>query len=156
MNVADETKRAKEIIARIQYITIATVTEDGKPWNSPVYCAFDEHYAFYWASWERNVHSQNIIRSGNVFLVIYDSTVPAGTGKGVYMDASARVLSDREEILHATNYLYAREGKIPRKPEEFMPPYPRRIFAAVPKRVWVNADAKSQGNFVDARTEITL
>jgi mRNA-degrading endonuclease RelE of RelBE toxin-antitoxin system len=26
----------------------------GKPWNSPVYCAFDKNYNFFWASWKEN------------------------------------------------------------------------------------------------------
>jgi general stress protein 26 len=76
---------AKEIIEKIQYITIATVSKDGEPWNTPVYSAYDEDYNFYWISWKENQHSKNIAENNQVFSVIYDSTVPEGTGEGVYI-----------------------------------------------------------------------
>lgn len=37
-------QRAKEIIENILYITVATCSKDGQPWNTPVYCAYDEDY----------------------------------------------------------------------------------------------------------------
>lgn len=41
MYMSEELVRAvKEIIEKIWYITIATVCEDGKPWNTPVYAAY--------------------------------------------------------------------------------------------------------------------
>ena len=60
-------ERAKEIISKIQYITVATYSKDGEPWNSPVYSAFDEQYNFYWASWVENQHSKNIAENGKAF-----------------------------------------------------------------------------------------
>ncbi|MBI2028282.1 MAG: pyridoxamine 5'-phosphate oxidase family protein [Candidatus Levybacteria bacterium] len=83
-------KRAREIIAKILYITIATSTKDGIPWNSPVYSAFDESYNFYWISWLENQHSKNIKDNNQVFIVIYDSTVPEGMGKGVYIQIAKK------------------------------------------------------------------
>jgi uncharacterized protein YhbP (UPF0306 family) len=59
-------KRAKEIIELILYITIATVSKDGTPWNSPVYSAFDEDYNFYWASDQNGQHSKNIAENDKV------------------------------------------------------------------------------------------
>ena len=81
--------RAREIIEKIIYITIATVCEDGSPWNTPVYSAYDEQYTFYWISSLDAVHSKNVNRTGKVFLVIYDSIVSEGTGEGVYIQAYA-------------------------------------------------------------------
>lgn len=54
----DLNKRAKEIVEKIIYATIATASKDGQPWNSPVYCAYDEDYNFYWSSWTENQHSK--------------------------------------------------------------------------------------------------
>lgn len=34
-------KKVLEILKKVKYLTLATVTEDGKPWNSPVFGAFD-------------------------------------------------------------------------------------------------------------------
>jgi len=45
-----DSERAKEIISKIIYITIATVSRDGLPWNTPAYSSFDENYNFFWVS----------------------------------------------------------------------------------------------------------
>lgn len=156
--MSDFNKRAKEIIEKILYITIATCGKDGKPWNSPVYSAFDEHYNFYWASWKENQHSKNIKENNNVFLVIYDSTVPEGTGEGVYIQAKAYELTDEEEIEIALGYLYKRKGQDSkkRKPEEFLGDHPRRVYKAVPEKIWMNDVGDVNGNYVDKRIEVKL
>ena len=46
----DYHQRAAEIIQSIQYATLATVTPDGLPWNSPVFALHDNEGAIYWVS----------------------------------------------------------------------------------------------------------
>ncbi|MBA3723263.1 MAG: pyridoxamine 5'-phosphate oxidase family protein [Candidatus Levybacteria bacterium] len=151
-------KRAREIIEQILYITIATASKDGKPWNAPVYSASDKEYNFYWASDQNGQHSQNIADNGHVFLVIYDSTVPEGTGEGVYIKAKAYALTEKTEIAEALGYLYRRKNQDPKKREvkEFLGSYPRRIYKAVPEKVWMNSGGEKNGNFIDIRVEIDL
>jgi len=149
-------KRAKEIISEIIYITIATVDKKGQPWNSPVYSAYDESYNFFWASWKKNLHSRNIQENNQVFLVIYDSTVPEGTGEAVYIKARAYELTDKKEINRALKHLYGRKNKKPRKAEEFLGNYPRRVCKAVPKKFWVNTEGEVGGSYVDKRVEVEL
>jgi general stress protein 26 len=153
---ADLIKRAKEIIEKILYITIATSNTSGEPWNSPVYSAFDQQYTFYWISWKENQHSKNIAENKNVFLVIYDSTVPEGTGEGVYIQAKAYEVSDEKEIEKALKLIYGRINKTPRKVQEFREDYPRRIYKAVPEKIWMNDTSKINGNYIDTRVEISL
>ena len=149
-------KKAKSIIEKIIYITIATVSKEGKPWNTPVYSAYDENFDFFWASWKENEHSKNIRNNGEVFLVIYDSTVPEGTGEGVYVQAKAQELYDPKEVEHAMRYLYGRKNKTPRKAEEFLGNFPRRVYKAVPEKFWLNTDGEVNGNYVDKRIEVKL
>lgn len=149
-------EKAKAIIAKIIYITTATVSKDGKPWNTPVYSAYDEKFNFFWASWKENEHSKNVRDNGDVFLVIYDSTAPEGTGEGVYAKAKAYELDDPKEIAYAMKYLYGRKNKTPRKADEFLGDYPRRIYKAVPEKFWINGDGEVNGNFIDIRTEVKL
>lgn len=151
------TKMAKDVIEKILYITIATSNKEGVPWNSPVYSAYDESYNFYWASYVENQHSKNIRANQNVFIVIYDSTVPEGTGFGVYMEGKAYQLDkdDVEEIKHAIKLLSERVNKKPRSPEEFLEGFPRRIFKFVPEKIWVNSEGEIKGNYVDTRIDIT-
>ena len=125
-------KRAKEIIEKIIYITIATVTPEGKPWNSPVYSAYDKNnYTFYWVSPRAAQHSKNITEKPDVFLVIYDSTVPEGTGEGVYVQARASVVTDLKEMVRAIYLLYTRKKKTLRDVSRFLDSRPRRIYKAV-------------------------
>lgn len=143
--------KAKEIISKILYITIATSTKDGTPWNSPVYSAYDENYNFYWASDQNGQHSKNIRENNKVFIVIYDSTVPEGTGEGVYIQAKAHALTDENQIHEALGYLYRRKGQDlhKRDAKEFLGDYPRRIYKAVPEKVWMNGEGKVNVPFGD-------
>jgi nitroimidazol reductase NimA-like FMN-containing flavoprotein (pyridoxamine 5'-phosphate oxidase superfamily) len=153
----DLAKRAKEIITKILYITIATADKNNQPWNSPVYFAFDENYYFYWASWKENQHSKNINQNSNIFIAIYDSTAPEGTGEGVYIKAKAYELTDEKEILNALSVLDKRVGKTKkRSASHFLGDYPRRVYKAVPENFWVNVDGEINGNFIDKRVEIEL
>lgn len=152
-------QRAKEIIQKILYITIATVNNTGQPWNSPVYSAFDEDYNFYWASDVKNQHSENIAQNNKIFLVIFDSTAKEGTGEGVYILAKAHQLTAEDEIRKALSYLDGRVGKTKdpvTRVFEFMGDMPRRVYKAVPEKVWMNADGEVNGHYVDKRIEIDL
>lgn len=148
--------RAKRIIEEILYITIATSSKDGMPWNSPVYSAFDENYNFFWVSDQNSQHSKNIKENNNVFLVIYDSTILEGQGEGVYIQARAYELTDTSEITHALKCLDGRVGKKSHSPEQFLEDMPRRVYKAVPEKFWVNDDGELNGNYIDVRTEVDL
>lgn len=152
-------EKAKQIIENIVYITIATVTPEGLPWNTPVYSAFDEQYNLYWNSWKENQHSLNIANNPNVFVVIYNSTVAEGTGEGVYIQAKVQMLTEKNEIEAARVLLHKRKNKPSSKlrtPEEFMSEYPRRVYKAVPERMWLNEAGEVNGNYVDKRVEVDL
>ena len=105
------TKSASEIINQILYITIASVTADGKPWNTPVYSGFDKDLNFYWFSDKNSQHSTNLRENNNAFLVIYDSTVPESTGEGVYIQAEVQELTEEGEALDALKVMDSRVGK---------------------------------------------
>jgi|SRR3989338_6600138 len=149
--------KARKVIDKILYITLATCDQKANPWNSPVYSAFDKNYIFYWASWSQNQHSKNIRENSNVFVVIYDSTVPESTGFGVYMKGKAYELGlkDSLEIMKALKLLYHRKNKKPRTFKEFLGIFPRRVYKFVPEQVWVNGDGKIKNNYVDRRVEMT-
>jgi nitroimidazol reductase NimA-like FMN-containing flavoprotein (pyridoxamine 5'-phosphate oxidase superfamily) len=123
-----------------------------------VYSAFDSGYNFYWVSDRRSQHSKNIRENPHVFLAIYNSTIPegAGAGRGVYIQARARELSDPGEIADAHQLLAGRAGKTSRTPDHFIDDMPRRIYQAVPEKAWVNDNGEWNGHFIDIRIEIDL
>ena len=157
MKEEDIILKAKKVINDILYITLATCDKNNQPWNSPVYCAFDENYNFYWGSWTKNQHSKNIKENGNVFAVIYNSTPPDGKGFGVYMKGKAHQLEKKDivEIVKSLKLIYSRKNKEPRKPEEFLGLLPKRVYKFVPEQVWVNSDEYIKDSKVDTRIDIT-
>src|SRR5258706_16403585 len=154
LKMTDYTKRAIEILERINYATIATATKLGKPWNSPVYAVHDAELNIYWFSDRENQHSQNVRENENVFIVIYDSTVPIGEGEGLYLEAKAQELGDPEEIRLA---LGLKDGSSRDTADDFMDGAIRRAYKAVPQRAWTNDSESLSGKFVrDYRVEVSL
>jgi nitroimidazol reductase NimA-like FMN-containing flavoprotein (pyridoxamine 5'-phosphate oxidase superfamily) len=154
MNTPEE--QAKEIISKILYITIATFSRHRKPWITPVYSAYDENYNFYWISGKSTEHSQNVRANNEVAIVIYDSTVLEGMGKGVYMEALVYELEDEKEIAEALACLYDRKNKPPRDAYDFVDNSPCRVYKAVPQKVWMNIAEKTGSHVMHGRVEIKL
>lgn len=152
-------RRAAEIIKKIRYITIASVSSAGKPWNTPVYSAFDDDLSFYWASDKNAQHSQNVRANKDICLVIYDSTVPEGTGEGVYLQAVVQELSDKDEVLTALKVLDTRVGKNKERDfANYSGAAVLRVYKATVSRIWMNDDEEDgNGNYIrDIRVEIPL
>ena len=141
-------EEAKKIISDNKYMVIAT-TDGLQPWISPVFMAYDERYNFYWASERDTRHSKLIEKNNQIALVMFDPMQPEGTGRGVYIEAKAQELNDLAEIKKAIPLMYDRKNKPHKLAEEFSGEGRRRIYKAVPTKVWVKL-AK------EARTEIQL
>lgn len=146
--------QAKAILDSINYITIATVSNEGQPWNTPVAAYhFPNDYTLYWASWQYNQHSQNIRANGKVFIVIYDST-PADNkpGAGVYILAEVTELNDEQEVMQAAK-VFGNDPYNPSDGAHYLGDKPRRIYKAIPQKIWMNGDSEVDGNFIDVRVE---
>src|SRR5262245_29605886 len=89
---------AREIIDANLYMVLATADADGTPWASPVYFAPHEYRDFFWVSKPEARHSRNISASDGkaIAIVVFDSSVPIGTGRGVYMSAVAREVPEND------------------------------------------------------------
>jgi hypothetical protein len=148
-------KKAKEIVDKIEYIDLATVTKSGEPWCSPVWFVKDDQYNFYFYSPKKSQHAENIRDNGRGFVVIYDSTVPEGTGFGVYMTAKVSELAEVPDIEIAIKWIFVKK---PRKkiPEDFMGEAPRRIYKVTPDQIWVNDAELINGLYLDYRVPIKL
>lgn len=146
-------EKAKKILAEISYATLATVTSEGKAWNSPVAHDMDGNYNLYWFSDKESEHSKNIRNNPSVFIVIYDSTAPDGEGEGVYIEALAEELTDEAEIDRA---LRINPGNM-ETGADFLGENVRRCYKAVPQRMWLNDAEERDGVFIrDYRVELNL
>lgn len=150
------TTKAKEVIEKITYLNLATITPEGEPWNSPVYCSYDKDLNFFTMSWHKNQHCINIRNNEKIFFTIYDSTVPASTGFGVYFKGKAQEINNPIEALHGIKHHYNRSKSKARDVAKFLTKFPRRVYKFVPEKVWVNGDSKIEGEPVDIRTELNL
>jgi hypothetical protein len=145
--------KAQAILDRINYITLATVSDDGEPWNSPVYCAYDADYNVYWGSHVGSQHSQNIQANGKAFIVVYDSTVAPGLGSGVYIQATCIEITDPNEIVVAHKLIQDRRPNPYWTLEEVQADRPVHLFKAIPQKIWMNGEGEKDGQYIDVRQE---
>ena len=87
---------ARRVVDANRYVTLGTADASGRPWVSPVWYAKDGYGAFLWVSRPGARHSLNLAERPEISAVIFDSTVPIGTGVAVYMSGSAKELADTE------------------------------------------------------------
>lgn len=147
-----------ELIKTNNYITVATVDENGEPWNSPLNTAFDEDLNFYWKSPNDCQHSFNIRNNGKVFFVLFDSHAEVGKGIGVYFKGHAMQLEEDEpeEIQKGNNLIAKRISTNASNFTEFIFDKPRRVYKAVPTEIWMNVIRKINGQNVDGKIELPI
>jgi nitroimidazol reductase NimA-like FMN-containing flavoprotein (pyridoxamine 5'-phosphate oxidase superfamily) len=152
MNENEE--RARAILAQIEYVTLATSSPDGHPWNAPVWAAFDEAYHFFWVSAKYARHSQNIRANNRIAMVVYDSTVPPREGKkGVYIEARAYELTDEQACSHALACLQSRGWEHPPSVDMVVGATLRGVYKAVPEKIWISTE---DSNGLDGRVEVDV
>jgi hypothetical protein len=122
---------ARSIIDANLYLTLGTVDRDGRPWVSPVCFATADYVEFYWVSDPGSVHSRNLADRSQVSMVIFDSGVPAYTGRAAYLVGEAVELSGSDLDRGLAIYPGRPErgaGSLAR--EDVVPPAPYRLYRA--------------------------
>ena len=66
------------------------------------------------------------------------------------------MLEDEMELEKVLKIFYGRKNKDPRPVDNFTGESPRRIYKAVPEKIWLNDDMKVDGHHVDTRIEVNL
>lgn len=152
--MTDLARTAREIIDRSLYMVLGTADEAGRPWVSPVYFAVGDYTDFYWVSLPDARHSRNLAGRPEVSIVVFDSSVPIGTGQGVYMAARAEELTGAE--LERGIELFSRRsqehGGHPWSADDVRPPAPHRLFRASVTQHWTLDPEAKPG---DRRTPVT-
>jgi pyridoxine/pyridoxamine 5'-phosphate oxidase len=123
---------AREIIDSNQYMTLATADADGRPWASPVWFAHEDYTRFLWVSKPDALHSRNLSARTEAGIVIFDSTVPMGGARAVYLEATAERLDEAEAARDIA--VFSRRSREFGGPEwsleEIRPPAPLRLYRA--------------------------
>ena len=155
-DLQNKIKRARELLTTSRHISIATVNEDGSPHNSPLRFIYDPKLEYiYWGSHPDSMHSKNIIRTGQIFTVLYDR-IERG---GLYMKCdNAHELKDKEleEALKIHNSVRIKEGSEVLELSYYTGDSPQRMWGARITNFWVNyADRGADGHLSkDGRMEI--
>jgi hypothetical protein len=87
---------ARHVIDANRYMALGTADEAGHPWVSPVWFASEDYHNFHWVSSPDAKHSQNLVVRHAAAIAIFDSSVPVGGGRAVYMKGVAKELTGVE------------------------------------------------------------
>lgn len=144
--------QADAILSRVKFFSLATVSDNGQPWNvtiAPFH--FPGEHVYYWISWQDNQHSKNIRANGKAFVAVYDSTPGEGEqSEGVYMLVAAEEVLDANEVAKVTQAI---GGDLLVPTGQLLGDDPRRLYKIVPQRIWMSGDKYIDGKHVDVRIE---
>jgi len=127
------------------------------PHNTPFFFIHDNKLDdIYWCSHPASLHSKNVVRTGQVFVVVYEGN----TGGGLYIEADgAHELEgvELEEGLTTHNRLRNKEGRDALNIEYYSGDNPQRMYSAQPIHFYVNYSERDQsGKLIkDVRHEIS-
>ena len=149
---------ARSIIANNIYCTVSTCSNDGYPWVSPVFFAYDEKLSLYWCSAVVARHSQNLYDNyGRAAITIFDSSVAEGTGKGLYFYGVASELNPNclETVLKLLHHRAKKQHKT--TVDDYQKNSLRRIYQFQPQKAWVTGNRLAVGNqLVDTKIQLDL
>ncbi|HSE61439.1 MAG TPA: pyridoxamine 5'-phosphate oxidase family protein [Candidatus Saccharimonadales bacterium] len=154
-------QRARWLLKNSKHAAMATVNEDNTPHNTPYFfMASDDLQELYWGSHPDSVHSKNILRTGDLFVVLYE----ANERGGLFIRCTTGRIAEGEELERALkkhNELRARHGTKPLPLKYYTLEYyttesPQKMWVADAEKFWVNfAERDEQGRIVqDLRHEI--
>ena len=150
-------ERAQWLLANIKHAAMATVNADGTPHNTPYFfMASTDLKELYWGSHPASLHSQNIERTGRIFVVLYE----AHLGGGLYIECSAARRAAGEELERALAVHNQRRrdlGKDQLPLDYYSDPAGQSMYIADAQTFWVNyAERDAAGLIVqDKREEVS-
>jgi len=146
---------AQNVIESNRYMVLGTADEAGLPWVTPVWFAQSDYRRFIWVSSPDRRHSRNIRARPELSIVIFDSQVPVGSARAVYMSARAEELSGAglERDIARFDAASQAQGLSRRWAlEDVLAPAPYRLYRATVSQHWVLDPDSSP----DDRAEVTL
>ncbi|HYK08236.1 MAG TPA: pyridoxamine 5'-phosphate oxidase family protein [Candidatus Eisenbacteria bacterium] len=150
-------EKARNFLHRVRNASMATVNEDGTPHNTPFFLLYNPSFTkIIWGSHPQSQHSKNLLRTGQAFLAIYDSS-----GKdGFYVQAAHGHILEGEELdtaLKIHNEFRAKEKKAPLEKSYYMGESPQRMWSLDVEKIWVLVDERDEKGLIiqEHRREIT-
>jgi hypothetical protein len=148
--------RAKELIYTSRHISLATTNTDGSPHNSPVRFFFDQKLEnIYWGSNTEALHSQNILRTGQIFAVLFDRIEHGG----VYIKCEGAHVLDGKELevgLEIANFSREEEGQQKITLDYYAAGSVQKMWSARVINLWINMPVRDEKGLIirDERVEL--
>ena len=148
--------RAKELVKTTKHIALSTVNIDGTPHNSPVRFLYDEAFEnIYWGSNTEALHSQNVLRTGQLFGVLFDRI----ENGGLYIKCEEGHILEGKELeigLNVNNSFRVREGNQPIELSYYTGESVQKLWSAKIINLWINMPVRDENGFIlrDERVEI--
>jgi general stress protein 26 len=139
--------RARELLATINHAAMATVNTDGSPHNTPYFFMRSPDLTkLYWGSHPGSQHSQNVLRTGQIFVVLYDAMERGG----LFIRADQAHIAEGKELLealHIHNERRVQNGKNPLL-LDYYETGEQRMWVATVREFWVNMVERDPGGNV--------
>jgi hypothetical protein len=154
---AKRLERARYLLTTVRHAAMATVGADGSPHNTPYRFMYAPDLSrVYWGSHPNSVHSRNIARTGQLYIVLFE----ADKRGGLYIKAEDGHITEGDELLDALgvhNAIRKAAGETPIDIEYYQGTSPQRMWSARPTTFWVNGSIKDADEHIieDIRIEIT-
>jgi nitroimidazol reductase NimA-like FMN-containing flavoprotein (pyridoxamine 5'-phosphate oxidase superfamily) len=151
---------ARSVIDSNRYMALGTTDEAGRPWVSPVWFASEDYRNFYWVSSPDSKHSRNIAARSEVAIAIFDSSVPVGAARAVYM--KGRATETRGDALERGLEVFDRASRrdIGREwgPADVGRPALFRLYCAKVSEHWVLIPGRDpeRGSGVDRSEQVSI
>jgi uncharacterized pyridoxamine 5'-phosphate oxidase family protein len=157
-NIAtDKLARASWLLTNVKHASMATVNADGTPHNTPFFfMASTDLKKIYWGSHPESEHSKNILRTGQLFVVLYEANISGG----LYIRATNGRIAKGNELAYALergNQLRGkRYDKYPLAREYYEEPNEQRLWVADAQQFWLDGLQKDTNGAIvrDFRCEI--
>ena len=151
---AQLTTIARAVLDGNRYVVCGTADERGHPWVTPLFYVLNGYHELLWASAPEARHSRNVSCRPEVSLVVFDSHVPVGGAKAVYMSGVAAEVTGA--AIESTTAVYNERSPAKGGQEiglhEVRPPGRFRLYRATVAEHWViDPDNRSAG-----RAPVTL
>lgn len=149
--------RAQTLLKTAQNAAMATVNLDGSPHNTPFLLIHDFTMEYiYWGSHPESLHCQNALRTGQIFVVLYESNA----GGGLYICANDSKILEGVELergLAVHNEIRASVGKKPISLDYYLTGSSQRLFRAKTVDLYVNSAERDSNGYItrDYRHRIT-
>jgi hypothetical protein len=148
----------KDLLKRIRHGAMATVNEDGTPHNTPYFFMVNGDFTkLYWGSHPDSLHSRNVVRTGNLFVVLFDS-LTKGKG-GLYIAAANGHALEKEELaegLRVHNATRATFGEEP-LPMSYYEEGPQKMWSSDIVKIEVHTTERNEDGHIvqEVRREIS-